>query len=57
MALSLLLYWMLIIIPFVDCMQIGTYVEKMFQSELSGNVIGIYVQESMFDRSMLYRYG
>ena len=24
-------------------MQVGTYIEKMFRSELSGNVIGMYV--------------
>ena len=29
-------------------MQVGTYIEKMFRSELSGNVIGENVNEPMF---------
>ena len=27
-------------------MQVGTYIEKMFRSELSGNVIGKYLYKS-----------
>ena len=37
-------------------MQVGTYIEKMFKSEMSGNVIGIAYKQSTLSQPSRFKY-